>query len=373
MTTLALAVTMALLHQSAGVPEARWQRMFSGVNMPHGFMVIENQTLDKQRAFTSSDEVKIMKGMGIKNVRIPFVPEAIAKSYSPPILDPAKLANLRRAIEFFRREGILVQLDLHDGTRLTRGMESSLEPVRELKAFWRVVADELKDVDPNYLMFEILNEPQVQDGALWWSIQKSVISEIRSVAPTHTIIVQASKWSSVDDLRARAPYTDKNIIYAFHFYEPFIFTHQGANWTTFEQGDWRHVRYPTTTENLESLKSQITSANKRRLYDSFAAQPWNAARIRERIRLIADWAERYDARVTCNEFGTVRETVNSRSRFNWHKDTVRAFEELGVGWSVYEWRGGMGMHYGKITNVGAKDTVDWNIIDALGWRRPKLR
>ncbi|MBL8060002.1 MAG: cellulase family glycosylhydrolase [Chthonomonas sp.] len=355
------------------IPASRWQRMFSGTNVPHGFTLLENQTIAKQRMFLSRQEIRIMRQMGIRNVRLPFVPEAITTSYDPPILDPAKVANLRRVLEDFKDEGILVQLDLHDGTRLAKGMGTSTEPVKRLKAFWRVVATELKDFDPEFLAFEVLSEPVVEDGELWWSIQKAVISEIRSIAPKHTIIAQAAKWAAIDETRPRAPYSDKNVIYTFHFYDPFIFTHQGAKWVGYEQGAWRGILYPTREDNLLSLRNQITSPNKQRAYDDFAAKPWNAARIRDRIKLMADWAKKYDAKITCNEFGTLRESVDSMSRATWLRDVRNAFEEFGIGWSVYEWRGGMGMHYGEITAPGARSTVDWRFIDALGWKRPNLR
>ena len=274
-TKLALAFFATPAAQMDEIPAARWQRMFSGVNIPGGYMPIDRQTVERQRTFIDKREIKIIKDMGIRNVRLPFVPEALMSSYDPPRLDAAKVANVRKVIQDFKNEGILVQLDLHDGTRLTKGMATSTEPVKKLKAFWRVVANEFKDIDPEYLVFEALSEPIVEDGELWWNIQKSVISEIRAVAPRHTIIAQAAKWSSIDELKPRAPYADRNVIYAFHFYDPFIFTHQGANWVTYEQGDWRRILYPTREENLRELRTQITSANKQSHYDDFAARPWN--------------------------------------------------------------------------------------------------
>lgn len=353
------------------VPEARWKRMFSGVNVGNIFLTSGN--LEKQREAIDTAEMQIMRQMGIKNVRVPFLPETVTTTYSPVVFDRERLDFFKKVLRDFARQGILVQIDLHDGTRLTRGMGESTEPVRKLREFWRALAWELRDLDPDMLVISPLSEAVVQDNDLWWSIQKSIIGDIRASMPQHTIIAEAAKYSLIDELKARAPYPDPNVIYAFHYYEPFIFTHQGAKWVSNEQGNWTGVRYPSTPQNVERLKPQITSPNKQRSFDELVKAPWNRARIRNRIKEMADWAQRYDVKVICNEFGTVRETIDPQSRKAWLRDVRDAFEEFNIGWAVYEWRGGMGMHYGRITNPGAKDTVDWGFIDALGWRRPRLR
>jgi endoglucanase len=53
---------------------------------------------------------------------------------------------------------------------------------------------------------------------------------IREGAPQHTIIVESARWADDDDLLFLEPLRDGNVIYNFHFYEPHLFTHQGATW-----------------------------------------------------------------------------------------------------------------------------------------------
>jgi len=45
-----------------------------------------------------------------------------------------------------------------------------------------------------------------------------------------SILATGVQWSNLDTLLELKPLKDHNIIYNFHFYEPHIFTHQGASW-----------------------------------------------------------------------------------------------------------------------------------------------
>jgi len=48
--------------------------------------------------------------------------------------------------------------------------------------------------------------------------------------PDKKIIVGGVFWNSVHTLSQLDIPLDANIVYNFHFYEPFLFTHQGAYW-----------------------------------------------------------------------------------------------------------------------------------------------
>src|SRR5437868_2469280 len=77
-----------------------------------------------------------------------------------------------------------------------------------------------------------------------------VAQQIRSVAPNHTIIACGARWSGLEDLLPLQPLALANIIYTFHDYEPFAFTHQGATWTDPTVQPLRNVPYPSTPENI---------------------------------------------------------------------------------------------------------------------------
>lgn len=354
------------------VPTTRWARMTSGVNMPYWMSHLPFQTLPQMKQWTDTGEMKVMRQMGVRHVRLPFIPEAVCKSYSPVVIDEEKMAFVRQVLTDYRRNDILVVLDLHAGERLTARMKNNPEEVQKLKKFWQAIAGRLKDLDPEFLMFEILNEPNMDDRNQWWSIQRMLLSEIRAIAPQHTVVVESDRWSGVDEMLTRTPYQDPNVIYAFHFYEPFIFTHQGASWVEKELGGWRNVKYPSDDSNDDQLRRQVDSTRKGEIFDEFTRERWGPARIKKRVKLMADWAKRYNVKVICNEFGTMRGPVPPANRGAWFRDCRRAFEDNGIGWTVYEWRGGMGMVTDRINTPAGYSSIDWPMLNGLGFEPPPV-
>ncbi|MBI3228955.1 MAG: cellulase family glycosylhydrolase, partial [Burkholderiales bacterium] len=119
--------------------------------------------------------------------------------------------------------------------------------------FWRSLATQinLRIPYPNKVMLEPMNEPKFlnkQDD--WLQFQDRLVKEIRQAAPQHRVIVTGSYWSNIDTLVGKltssgdsgpfnpvTPYIDPitgklddKIVYNFHFYEPMVLTHQGADW-----------------------------------------------------------------------------------------------------------------------------------------------
>ena len=53
--------------------------------------------------------------------------------------------------------------------------------------FWRALAERYTNRDPEYLFFEIVNEPRFLNDAVGWSaIQTRWVKLMREVAPKHT-------------------------------------------------------------------------------------------------------------------------------------------------------------------------------------------
>src|SRR5205807_2093352 len=123
--------------------------------------------------------------------------------------------------------------------------------------FWRSFAAHLAGYDANRVFLELLNEPVfANDGQSWQSLQGELIRAVRKQLPTHTIIATGPERSTVHGLTQLTPYPDPNVIYAFHYYEPFAFTHQGASWITDPAGlaQIAGLQYPYDPANCDSLQ-----------------------------------------------------------------------------------------------------------------------
>ena len=94
-----------------------------------------------------------------------------------------------------------------------------------------------------------------------------------------TIIVEGARWADDDDLVFMEPLRDPNVIYNFHFYEPHLFTHQGATWGESYWHYLREVPYPSTTENAQAAEALVPEPVHKLTVQRYGAEHWNAARM----------------------------------------------------------------------------------------------
>ncbi len=67
-------------------------------------------------------------------------------------------------------------------------------------------------------------------------MQVELLRTARAAAPQLTLVASGACGSMIAGLEALDPARlgDANLIYTFHFYEPYVFSHQGAPWMTSE-------------------------------------------------------------------------------------------------------------------------------------------
>ncbi len=216
------------------------------------------------------------------------------------------------------------------------------------------------------MFFEILNEPEFKDRYRWMGVQARLARAIREGAPQHTIIAAGANWSSSNEVLAMEPLHDSNIIYNFHFYDPNIFTHQGATWSTNFQHYLSNLHYPSTPENVRATAAQVPDPINRQSVIRYGLDQWNAARVDAEIAEAAAWAKHWNVPLTCNEFGVYRSTSNPADRAAWIHDVRSALEKYGIGWTMWDYAGGFSV-------VNRKDgviTPDELTLKALGLKIP---
>ena len=222
-------------------------------------------------------------------------------------------------------------------------------------------------MNPEFVSFEILNEPEFHDRFRWQGVQAKLAVAIREGAAQHTIIAAGAYWSSASELLFFDPLRDANIIYNFHFYDPHIFTHQGATWSTNYVHYLKDLPYPSTPENVRQAAALIPDAANRLQAIHYGLDRWNAARIDGEIGQVAAWAKRWSVPVTCNEFGVYRKTANPQDRAAWIFDVRTTLEKYGMGWTMWDYSGG----FGVVTRQEGRPVVpDAVTVEAQGMKMP---
>jgi hypothetical protein len=207
-----------------------------------------------------------------------------------------------------------------------------------------------------------MNEPSFPENALDWPpIQTHLIETIRANAPKNTIVA-TGLGGNLNDLLNLIPLADSNIVYDFHFYEPYPFTHQGANWSDPRFTPLRNVPYPSNPQAVATLLPQLGFPDSQKLLEDYGTSNWNAEAVTARIASDADWATLFKVPLICAEFGVLRDYAPPAGRAQWIKDVRTAFEANGIGWAMWEYDS----NFGLATRDGQNVTIDADIARALG-------
>lgn len=148
-------------------------------------------------------------------------------------LSPQWLERLDAVVREAQSAGLGVVLDEHDFSACAKNVPACRV---KLAAFWSQVAPRYRTA-PRNVAFELLNEPhEALDAETWNDFYPAILKVVRASNPTRIVVIGPTRWNNFRELPTlRLPADDRNIMVAFHYYDPFNFTHQGASWTDLEQ------------------------------------------------------------------------------------------------------------------------------------------
>jgi hypothetical protein len=192
----------------------------------------------------------------------------------------------------------------------------------------------------------------------------------------------------IPGLEALEPFDDPNIIYTFHFYEPYVFSHQGAPWMASEPM-YRYLnavpwpsaagskpqtlaavaaRMAADTVTPVAEKRAIAATIERVLTQYFDARPDRRYVDRHLARVTA-WADRHGIareRVLLGEFGALRSDAHyvaamAPDRVRYIADVRESCETAEMPWAFWNFFDGMGL-----TTDDRTHAFDPAIASALG-------
>jgi endoglucanase len=342
------------------VPSARLQRLAKGANLCRWFR-FTREDADHLGNYISNAEAAMIRALGLRHVRLCLTPKVVMDQQTGAIREEnARFVDA--AIERLHRADLAVVVDLHNEDR-----EAELNPAWQnaFVRFWRDYAARLKRFDPDLTILEIVNEPVFAGRTSEWNaLNARLAAAIREQAPQHTIMTSGADWGGIDGLQQLKPLSDLNVIYSFHCYDPFPFTHQGATWSSDEVKPLRRVPYPSSPEAvaplLDNLKQHPESL---RLIQKYGAERWDKSRLAARFKEGVAWGERHNVPLYCGEFGVFPPHTRAEDRARWFRDFGAVLGENQIGWSVWGWDEGFGLNR---KHQNGKTVVDEVVASALG-------
>ena len=340
----------------------RVQHLKRGINLSMWYAQASDYSAARLASYTTADDFKLVHDLGFDHVRVSINPEPLIEERNAGTLRADAVARLDGTVQALTALGLVVVLDIHPEEPWKKEVTSTDDGAERFFNFWRNFAGHYASTDPKLVYFEVLNEPNASDVSHWAGEQARAIEIIRSQAPQHTIIATGAEWGSLDGLVSTAPVRDTNVIYTFHEYEPFVFTHQGASWMAPKFISLHGVPYPSSPEAVASLATQQQDELARITLERYGLEHWDGARMAGEIALAADWARRRHVPLWCGEFGAYRDYAPPAARARWISDVRSALEHNGIGWSMWDYQGGFGI----VTKKNGITTLDREALHALG-------
>ena len=342
---------------------ARFGRLRRGINLSHWFSQAANYSKTHLDTHTTAQDIALIKSMGFDHVRFPIEPAPLLKETpDPSVLNTTYLQYIDSALDMIVATGLAVIIDIHPSDEFKLRMNREERGVEAFAKFWRAFATHLSKRDPEFVFLEVINEPMVEDGYRWFGIQGKLIASIRAGAPNHTIVAGGHRWSGLYEMLFLEPYSDPNVIYNFHFYEPFAFTHQGATWAGPNLPYYKNVPYPSSPEAVKLMLDTVLDEPAKYNLLRYGEDNWNAGRIDRELAMAAAWAAKHRVYITCNEFGAFRRFAKPADRVAWLQDMRTALEKHGIGWTMWDYSGS----FAVVSKANGQAQKEPELLKALG-------
>jgi hypothetical protein len=350
----------------------------------------------QQRATPTARDLRRLAAAGFDFIRLPVDPGPMLAA------DASHRAMLLAAVLDAVREardaglGVILNLQPNEATHYWNSrtlIASAAAPeFSAYRALVTVVAGALGKLDMPRLALEPVNEPpQACTAREWVAAQGALLGAARRAAPRLALVATGSCGSMVSGLVALDPAPLEPlapVLYTFHFYEPYLFSHQGAPWM--REPVYRalnDVPWPGSAGSLDETLAAVRAAmasdrerppevkreayaiTERLMKQYFEANP-DSRFLEGYLDAAAGWAERHAIardRVVMGEFGATKTTwrfpaARDADRARYIHDVRVAAEARGFGWSFWNLFDSMGLM--------DDDThaIDKDVLGALGLR-----
>lgn len=289
--------------------------------------------------FIVEEDIKIIAEAGFDHIRVPFDYPIIEKDDNPGQYLEAGLKYIDDCLTWCRKYHLGLILDMHHapGYRFQDlGSNTLFEDKKQQERFigiWQFLTQRYKN-EREHIAFEILNEIVEPDSTRWNKLMLECLKAIREVDETRWVYIGGNNYNSPDELKNLAEIDDDYIVYNFHFYNPFFFTHQKAHWSDSAKAFNRSVVYPGQYEGIEAFVKEnkdfefMMAVNNLKL---------NKELLRKDLQTAVAFKEEKRCPLYCGEFGAIS-LADLDSRIRWHKDYVELLAEYGIGGAVWSYK-----------------------------------
>jgi endoglucanase len=301
-----------------------------------------------------------VKSLGVDVIRLPVAFHNYLIEEKDYTLNPELLGYLDTVADWAEKHQIYLIIDNHSFHPINptdENIDKILVPV------WEQLARRFCGRG-EYVLYEVLNEPHGITDKRWGEIQGKVIEAIRKFDKERQIIVGGTNFNSIEKLFQIPVYTDKNLIYTFHFYDPHMFTHQGATWNKPSLDPLSNLPFPAPLNFVpqihETFKDTWVEVSLRN-YE----QDSKLTKLSETLERPVLFSKERNVPVFCGEFGVFMKQSPKEDRVSWYKFVCAEFAKNNIPWVCWDYFGGFGIFKTQSRGVFPGD-LEEGIVQAMG-------
>lgn len=309
-----------------------------GVNLGGWLSQCEHSAGHYDSFITESDIAEIAS-WGVDHVRLPIDYELVRSSDGKDL--EAGYRYIDKCLEWCEKHKLNMILDLHKTAGYVfdskiNSFFDSPELQNEFVSLWEELAKRYGNLS-NRLCFELLNEVVDTEVADQWNdISLRAVKAIRKHADRIRIIIGGVRNNSVLFVDRLGKPFDENIVYTFHYYEPLIFTHQGAYWIDTMPQDFRSG-YPLSFKQAAALSEKYLPAENCEFLDFISSDNTDSGFIRSAFKKAVDYAEKMNVPLYCGEYGVI-DRADCADALKWLKDLNEVFSQYDISRAIWTYR-----------------------------------
>ena len=257
---------------------------------------------------------------GFKTVRLPVAFDLFVYPHSST-LQPQLLTKLKEIYFACYNLKLHLIITYHYGILDENSLYNT--EIDHVSWLWKQVQQTFKGHGYDYLFFELYNEPTM--GAYRWKLTaEKLISYIRGEDPNRIYIIGGTNYNGLNDLIEMGKLNDEKLFYTFHFYEPYIFTHQGADWTK-DKTYMKGFPYPYKRRKMPLMSKDAIGTSVEKDYNKYYYEGTRLY-LSDRMNQVANFCAANKMQLVCTEAGVI-DVADTDSRANYLKDvTLSAYQ-----------------------------------------------
>jgi len=363
MLSLCVAAHPVIAKSNPTIPPTRLTAFNRAKSLDNGVSVSWlEQTWNKdalaENRLTDTD-LALLKKLGFKSIRLPVAFEYYENEH---IADEQIFSHIDNIVKQCRLYGFKLIIDYHNGNF---NENNFLDETKTIVNLWLKLVKRYKNVSDEDLFFELYNEPPHMDPPIWKDAAYNIVTAIRKIDVNRTLIVGASNYNSVYELSRFVRLADENIIYTFHFYEPFLFTHQGAEWAG-DQESTVGVPFPYNAEKFPIINPKAKNTDGEKNYNEYPIDG-NEQSVRDKLQIAKSWADKYDVPLICGEYGVYNKYADPDSRCRYISTVRQALKTLNIPGLLWDYNGNFSIFDGE-PSIG---NLPYCMKEAIGYIKPK--